>query len=107
MVRLRNIEPLTLDGLEMAYRLAHGVPELDLKEWLQTLPDAGERLHALDHLLDADRLYATYSAPDQQSALRVTSEVIRTIVQLCRDRENSIEEMVDELMSGGSSPSGP
>lgn len=107
MVRLRNIGPLTINGLEMAYRFAHGVPELDLEEWLQTIPDVGARLHALDQLVDNDDLYATCSEPDQQSALRITSEVIRTVMQLCRDREKSIEEMVNELMNGGSSPAGP
>ena len=28
MVRLKNIEPLTLNGMEMAYRFAHGAPSL-------------------------------------------------------------------------------
>ncbi|HEV7340140.1 MAG TPA: hypothetical protein VGN68_00755 [Sphingopyxis sp.] len=32
VVRLKNIEPLTLNGLEMAHRFAHGVLELGLKE---------------------------------------------------------------------------
>lgn len=91
----------------MAYRFAHGVPELDFKEWLQTLPNIGARLHALYKLVDDDILNATCSAPDQQSAQHVTSAVIRTIMQLCRDRETSIEEMVEELMNGGSSPTGP
>lgn len=63
-------------------------------------------MHALYKLVDDDDLYVTCSAPDQQSALRVTSEVIRTVMQLCRDREKSIEEMVEELMNGGSSPTG-
>lgn len=107
MVRLRNIAPLTINGLEMAYRFAHGVPELDLEDWLQSLPDTGARLRALGRLVDDDDLYATCSEPDQQSALRITSEVIRTVMQLCRDREKSIEEMVDELMNGESSPAGP
>jgi hypothetical protein len=107
MVKLRNIDPLTIFGLEMAYRFAHGVPELDLTEWLQTLPDAGERLLALDRLLDDENLFTTFRAPDQQSALRVTIEVIRTVMQLCRNREMSLEEVVEALMNDGAPPAGP
>lgn len=59
MVRQRNIEPLTPNGLEMANRFAQVVPELNLNEWLQTPPDAAERLHARDRLLYDDHPYAT------------------------------------------------
>lgn len=98
LVRLRNIEPLVVDGLEIAYRFAHGVPEHSLTEWLQTFPDAGARLHAIDILLSDDALDATCTAPDQQQALRIAKEVVRTLLLLCRDREKSLSEIVDELM---------
>ena len=107
MVKLRKIEPLTVEAVEMAYRFAYGVPELDLKEWLEKLPDAGSRLQALDRLLNDDALYTTCSAPEQQQALRVANEVVRTLMLLCRDREQSLDEMVDELMRGSSATAEP
>lgn len=97
MVKLRNIEPLAFQGFEIAYRFAHGAPEISLPEWLGTLPDAGARLNALDLLLSDDELYATCSAPEQQQALRIATEVMRTIMLLCRDREKSLSEIVDDL----------
>jgi hypothetical protein len=102
MVKLRNIGPMTVEAVEMAYRFANAVPEHDLKEWLEKLPNAGSRLRALDRLLDDDALYTTCSAPEQQQVFRVANEVVRTIISLCRDREQSLDEMVDELMHGSS-----
>jgi hypothetical protein len=91
---------MTVEAVEMACRFARGVPEFDLREWLETLPDTGSRFHALDRLLDDDELYTTCSAPEQQQALRIANEIVSMIMLLCRDREKSIEEMVDELMHG-------
>jgi hypothetical protein len=71
MLKLRNIEPMTVAAVELAYRYARGVPELDLKEWLETLPDVGSRLHAIDRLLSNDHLDKTCSAREQQQALLV------------------------------------
>ncbi|AMU95073.1 hypothetical protein AOA14_10700 [Sphingopyxis terrae subsp. terrae NBRC 15098] len=98
MVRLRAIEPFTVEAIELAYRFAHGVPEHDLQEWLQSLPDAGARLLAIEDLLDDDALHQHYSSPEHQRSLRVANEVVRTLLLLCRDREKSIEEMVEEMM---------
>lgn len=98
MVRLRAIEPFTVEAIELAYRFAHGVPEHDLQGWLQSLPDAGARLLAINDLLDDDALRQHYTSPEHEQSLRVANEVVRALMLLCRDREKTIEEIVEEMM---------
>ncbi len=98
MVRLRAIEPFTVEAIELAYRFAHGVPEHDLQGWLQPLPDAGARLLAINDLLDDDALRQHYTSPEHEQSLRVANEVVRALMLLCRDREKTIEEIVEEMM---------
>ncbi len=98
MVKLRNLQPLTMRGLEIAYRFEHGVAELSLKEWLFTLPDRGARLAALTDLLGDPALFDTVTDHEDAQALRIAVEVIDTVATICRDRELEVAEIVAGLM---------
>lgn len=98
MVKLRAIEPFAFKGSETAYCFVHPASELSLEQWLNTYSGPSARLDALELLLSDDALYATCCAPKQQQALRIATEVMRAIMLLCRDREKSVMEMVEELM---------
>lgn len=98
MVKLRNLQPLTMRGLEIAYRFEHGVADPSLEEWLLTLPDRGARLAALTDLLGDPALFDTVTDHEDAQALRVASEVIDTVATICRDRELEISDIVAGLM---------
>lgn len=98
MVRLRNLQPLTTRGLEIAYRFEHGVAEPSLEEWLLTLPDRGARLGALTDLLSAPAVFDAVSDPEYAQALRIAVEVIDTVATICRDPELEVADIVAGLM---------
>lgn len=98
MVKLRNIQPLAMRGLEIAYRFEHCLAELSLKEWLLTLPDRGTRLAALTDLLGDPTLFDTVTDHDDAQALRIAVEVIDTVASICRDRDLEVADIVAELM---------
>lgn len=98
MVRLRNLQPLTMGGLEIAYRFEHGVAEPCLEEWLLTLPDRCARLAALADLLSDPVLFDTVTDHEDAQALRIAVEVIDTVATICRDPELDVADIVAGLM---------
>ncbi|KTE46424.1 MULTISPECIES: hypothetical protein [unclassified Sphingopyxis] len=98
MVRLRNLQPLAVRGLEIAYRFEHGAAELSLEEWLLTLSDRGARLAALTDLLGDAALFDTVTDHEDAQALRIAVEVIDTVATICRDRELEVADIVAGLM---------
>lgn len=98
MVKLRNLQPLTMRGLEIAYRFECGAADQSLEEWLLTLPDRGARLAALADLLSDPVLFDTVTDYEDAQALRITVEVINTVATICRDPEPDVADIVAGLM---------
>lgn len=98
MVKLRNLQPLTMRGLEIAYRFEHGVADPSLEEWLLTLHDREARLAALTDLLGDTEVFEAVTSHDDAQALRIAVEVIDTVANLCRDAELDVADIVAGLM---------
>ncbi|OHD05590.1 hypothetical protein [Sphingopyxis sp. RIFCSPHIGHO2_12_FULL_65_19] len=98
MVKLRNLQPLTMRGLEIAYRFECGAADQSLEEWLLTLPDQGARLAALSGLLADPAVFEAVTDHDDAQALRIAVEVIDTVANLCRDAELDVADIVAGLM---------
>jgi len=98
MVKLRNLQPLTQRGLEIAYRFECGAADLSLEEWLLTLPDKGARLSALSDLLCDPAVFEAVTDHEDAQALRIAAEVIDTVAVLCRDPEVTLSDIVAGLM---------
>lgn len=98
MVKLRNLQRLTKRGLELAYRFERGAADLSVEEWLLTLPDRGARLAALSDLLSDPAVFEAVTDHEDAQALRIASEVIDAVANVCRDPGIELADIVAALM---------
>ena len=62
------------------------------------LPDRGARLAALSNLLSDPAVFEEVTDHEDAQALRIASETIDTVANLCRDAELDVADIVAELL---------